>query len=249
MAKTLPILPPFFEENGYKNPSTRNPLQFALGTDESAFQWALRPGNEEMAKAFRIAMTVKDKAPKWYTGVPVEEILGHPSNPDAVLLVDVGGNMGNDLIGFNKAFPDLPGQLVLEDLPESVAKLDQSALKPIEAVGHDFFTPQPITGAKVYYMKNILHDWNDEKCRQILVNIKAAMKPGHSKVLINDAVIPDHNAGWFDASQDIMMMLGHGAQERSEREWRELVGSVGLQVTKIWDVQGATEKLIEVDLI
>lgn len=191
-------------------------------------------------------MTVKDMVPKWYSGVPVEEILGNPNDINAVLLVDIGGNVGNDLVSFHKAFLDLPGRLVLEDLPASVAKVDESVIEPIEVVGHDFFTPQPIIGAKAYYLKNILHDWKDEDCRKILLNIKAAMKPGHSKVLINDAVIPDHNAGWFDASQDIMMMLGHGAQERSEGEWKELVSSAGLQVVKIWDVKGATEKLIEV---
>jgi hypothetical protein len=200
-----------------------------------------------MAKAFRIALTVKDLAPKWYSGVPVEEILGNPTNSDAVLLVDIGGNVGNDLLGFHKAFPDLPGRLMLEDLPASVVKLDEEDLKPIEVVGHDFFTPQPITGAKAYFLKLILHDWNDEKCREILSNIKTAMKPGHSKILINEAVIPNRKASWFDASQDILMMLGHGAQERSEGSWRDLVESVGLKVTKIWEVKGSTEKLIELD--
>lgn len=201
-----------------------------------------------MAQAIRDGMSVKNMAPKWYSGVPVEEVLGHPTDPKAVLLVDVGGNIGNDLIGFHEAFPELPGRLVLEDLPGSVAKLDENDLKPIEVVGHDFFMPQPIKGAKAYYLKSILHDWKDEDCRKILISIKAAMKPGYSKVLINETVIPDYNAGWFDAGQDIMMMLGHGAQERTEREWEELVDSVGLQLSQIWDVKGATEKLIEVEL-
>lgn len=201
-----------------------------------------------MAQAVRDGMSVKNMAPKWYSKVPVEEILGYPTDHNAFLLVDVGGNIGNDLIGFHKAFPELSGRLVLEDLPGSVAKLDEIDLKPIEVVGYDFFTPQPIKGAKAYFLKNILHDWKDEDCRKILISIKAAMVPGYSKVLINETVIPNRNAGWFDASQDIMMMLGHGAQERSEGEWKDLVGSVGFKVSKIWDVKGATEKLIEIDL-
>lgn len=42
----------------------------------------------------------------------------------------------------------------------------------------------------------------------------------------------------------------HSAQEGREREWRELVGKVdGLKVTKIWDVEGAVEKVIEIDAV
>ena len=46
------------------------------------------------------------------------------------------------------------------------------------------------------------------------------------------------------------MMHVHSAQERRERDWRELVGKVhGLRVTKIWNVEGAVEKVIEIDAI
>jgi hypothetical protein len=223
-------------------------LQFALNTDQSAFEWAFRPENEHIAKAFRAAMTVEHMAPKWHSGVPVQEIIGNPSDPNAVLLVDVGGNVGNDLLGFHKAFPELPGQLVLQDLPASITRLNADELKPIQIVGHDFFTPQPVVGAKAYFFKVIFHDWNDEKCREILNNTKVAMKRGHSKILINEVVIADRDAGWYETSQDILMMIGHGAQERSESAWRTLIESVGLKVTKIWDVKDSAQKLIEVEL-
>ena len=88
---------------------------------------------------------------QWYDPrcVPVAKILGEgaKTNKEAVMLVDIGGGTGRDIAGFQQAYPNLPGRLVLEDLPAVVgnAKLPAS----IELVAHDFFRPQPIRG-KLY---------------------------------------------------------------------------------------------------
>ena len=66
------------------------------------------------------------------------------NDPDAVLMVDVGGANGSQLVNFKEQFPHLPGRLILQDLPESV-----QAAKPtpgIEVQAYDFFTPQPVKG-------------------------------------------------------------------------------------------------------
>ena len=76
------------------------------------------------------------------------------------------------------------------------------------------------------------------------------MKQGYSRILLHEIVIPDTKAGWFETSVDILMMTVHAAQERREREWRDLVESVGgLNVRKIWDVEGAVEKIIEIEAV
>ena len=106
---------------------------------------------------------------------PVEENLvkGLSTDDDAVLLVDVGEGMGQDLEEFHRKLPHVRGQLILQDTPETIertANLDKS----IEPIGHDFFTPQPIrgnvresikaqreifdillTGARAYYMHSV----------------------------------------------------------------------------------------------
>jgi len=59
---------------------------------------------------------------------------------------------------FHKAFPDLAGRVILQDLPAII----ESGLKEelagfgIEAIAHNFFTPQPIKGARAYYLHYIL---------------------------------------------------------------------------------------------
>lgn len=193
-------------------------------------------------------MKFKTMARKWYETVPVDEIFGTPSDASAVLLVDVGGNTGHDILGFHKAHPNLPGRLILQDLPTTIQSLDAAKLEPIEAMAHDFFTPQPVKGAKAYYMKMVLHDWPDVQCREILSNLKPAMDRGYSKILINEIVIPETGAGWFATSVDMLMMTAHSAAERREKGWRDLLESVGLKIVKIWDCGEAPEKLIEVEL-
>jgi hypothetical protein len=45
------------------------------------------------------------------------------------------------------------------------------------------------------------------------------------------------------------MLSVHAARERTESDWAELVGDVGLKITKIWPCNGEPEKIIELDLV
>ncbi len=187
---------------------------------------------------------------KWHEVVPLDEIFGDASSgdPNAPLLVDIGGNTGYDLAGFHKANPDRRGRLILQDLPVTVAKVDAAAIAPIEPMGHDFFQPQPVHGARVYYFKAVLHNWDDESCQKILSNVKSAMTPGHSRILANEIVIPDTVADWPDTSLDILMMKFLNSLERSAKEWDALAAAVGLRVNRIWDGKNGPHKLIEMVL-
>lgn len=96
-------------------------------------------------------------------------------------------------------------------------------------------------------MHSVLHDWPDNLGRKILDNLVAAMKPGYSKLLVNENVIPDTGAYWETTSLDIIMMqIGSG--ERTERQWRALLESAGLKVVNIWTAQRGVESLIECEL-
>lgn len=85
----------------------------------------------------------------WYGRgcVPVNEILGATvaSEKGEVLLVDIGGGTGRDIVGFHKQFPDIPGRLVLQDLPAVIADA-KNLPQAVEPMAHDFFSPQPIKG-------------------------------------------------------------------------------------------------------
>jgi hypothetical protein len=246
--------PYFLKERNYQNPTDKGDsvFMYSIPTDMHYFTWLSQPGREIEYKAFEQHMSFKDMGKKWYdpSNVNVRDIFDNPTDPNAPLMVDIGGSIGHDLIGFHNAYPDLPGKLILQDLPATIDKLDKTTFpKDIEAMPHDFFTPEPVPGAKAYYLHMVLHDWPDEACEKILSNMIPAMKKGHSKILLNECVIPDRNANWYGTSLDILMMLTHSASERTESDWRNLLGKVGLKITKIWDCGENPEKIIEVDLI
>lgn len=60
-------------------------------------------------------------------------------------LVDIGGNLGHDLKLFQEKCPEIPGRLILMDLPETIAG-NSLPLEGIEKIDYDFFTPQTVFG-------------------------------------------------------------------------------------------------------
>lgn len=242
------------KKESYQNPTSKDSTiwQFGSGNTATPFFDFLQTRPARL-QAFSNHMKFKSAHQNWYDTVPLDAILPADFDPEAVLLVDVGGNQGHDLLGFHAAHPAQPGRLILQDLGGPISAIDKQAqqalaLASIEPMAHDFFTPQPVVGAKAYYLKMVLHDWPDAQCREILSNLKPALVRGFSKILINEIVVLDQGADAFSTEVDLIMMVFHSSWERREKQWRELVESVGLKVTKMWPCGGVPEKLIEVEL-
>ncbi|KAG6355801.1 hypothetical protein INS49_003767 [Diaporthe citri] len=248
VASSSPPATEFMKKTNYRNPISKDDTiwKFGAGIDIPYFTWL--QSQDDRLLAFANHMKFKSVRQNWYDTVTLNEIFPADFDPQAVLMVDVGGNAGHDLLGFHRAHPKQPGRLILQDLPNQLQPLDKQALAPVEPMAHDFFTPQPVKGAKAYYLKMVLHDWPDAQCREILNNLKPALTPGYSKILLNEIVVLDQGADWFSTSVDLLMMVFHSSWERREKQWRELTESVGLKVTRIWPCGGAPEKLIEVEL-
>lgn len=90
-----------------------------------------------------------------------------------------------------------------------------------------------LAGAGLYFLRRVLHDFPDTKCREILSHQIPAMKKGYSKVLICEAVLPATGCSGFEALADISRTT-FSSMQRSEKQWRELLTSVGFKVNKIW---------------
>lgn len=126
---------------------------------------------------------------------PIKERLidGLKMDGDSSVFVDIGGGTGQILEDFHTSVPEYAGRLVLQELPEVINAVIASGSKlaqdsRFELQTHDFFTRQPIRGARAYFMRSVLHDWQDDKCRAILNHLKDAMEPGYSRILISDCV-------------------------------------------------------------
>ena len=94
-----------------------------------------------------------------------------------------------------------------------------------------------------------LHDWPDSVCEQILSRIKAAMKPGYSKLLIHEQVMPRQEAYWESTALDMVMLTLFSSEERTETAWHDLIeGNAGLKIVNIWDGGRGLESVIECEL-
>ena len=96
---------------------------------------------------------------------------------------------------------------------------------------YDFMTPQPVKGAKFYYLAAVLHDWPDAKARLILENTIEAMAED-TIILVDDMVPPNKGVNWPVTQVDMTMMANVGSRERTESEWNELYESVGLKTLR-----------------
>jgi hypothetical protein len=149
-------------------------------------------------------------------------------------IVDVGGATGNLLTTILRKTPGSRG--VLYDLPHVV----RDAPRLIRARGladrvtiesGSFFERVP-EGGDAYLLSHIIHDWTEEQCLTILGHCRRVMKPG-SRLLIIEMVLPAGNAPHPGKMLDMMMLVGPGGQERTEPEYRALLGKAGLHLNRV----------------
>jgi demethylsterigmatocystin 6-O-methyltransferase len=229
----LPVahtLPDFLKEHKYQDMTDSKDLPFhkAMKTELTPFEWMKQDG--EQMKALGHIM-VLDSVDSWVSSYPVEQAVGNfkPAN-DSALLVDIGGGFGQHSIAFKNKFPDLAGRIIVQDVPSTLAHAPN--FDGIEFQTHDFFTPQPVHGAKFYYLRHIMHDWTDEDCICILSSIIPAMGP-ESRILIDEVVLPETKVPWQVAMMDLAMMAALGGIERSREDWESLLGRAGLKMLDV----------------
>lgn len=155
---------------------------------------------------------------------------------DRVLMCDVGAGLGHQSVDFRKHHPELKGRVVIEDLKlvqDMITNHDELKELNIDIQQHDFMQKQPIEGAKVYYLRNVIHNWNDKPSQVILSQISKAMAKD-SVVIVDDVIMPKVGATWKQASMDLAMMTMLAAVERTEDDFSRLFASAGLELRDIW---------------
>ena len=143
-------------------------------------------------------------------------------------IVDVGGGNGSLLVEFLHERPSLRG--IVFDLPETVR--DDDLGDRIEFVAGSFFERVPIADA--YVLSTILHDWDDERATAILRTIGASAPPA-ARLVILDGVVAAGNEPDGTKWLDLLVLALLGGRERSEPQWRSLLGGAGLEAVSIQD--------------
>ncbi|KAI7332387.1 hypothetical protein KC315_g4686 [Hortaea werneckii] len=233
----LSKLPEYFAENGWRNPDDvyDGPFQYAMRTKMHYFDFLA--GNPYYQKAFNTVMTIskRRKGHPWFRFFPVEQILS-VDNESEVLLVEIGGSRGEDIKAFHEAFPGMKGRLVLQDLP-AVVKDCKDLPARIEVMPYDFFTEQPIKGARTYYLRTVLHDWPEKQALRILEGVAEAMT-ANSILLIDEMVLPERDAALSLAQADLTMMVSFASLERTRKQFEELLNEAGFELIGVWVPEG-----------
>ncbi|KAI0972145.1 putative hydroxyindole O-methyltransferase [Xylaria arbuscula] len=240
-------LPEYLKNISYTLPTdvTNGPFQAAHKTELSAFSWLDK--TPTYIDAFNNYMSAyRAGKPSWVDPhfYPVADRLIDGFNPDIseVFLVDVGGGKGHDLQELKAKHPDIPGKLILQDRETVISTVVSVSF---EAMAHDFFTVQPVQNARAYYLHSILHNWSDDHCVRILHQLKSAMKPGYSRLLLNEIVVPRQRPTWPITSMDQLMLVLAAVQERSEAHLATLLNRAGFTVVKIYSYELGQESLVE----
>lgn len=133
--------------NDMSAPKEARQTPFFFAQSATLFQWLKE--NPQQRKFFDSYMGFRRiQTLPWYKVFLITDqfTTGLRSDPCAVLIVDVGGSHGHDLVKFKKQYPGLPGKFVLQDLPAAIDSLSGD-LSGIEPMVYNFYDPQPVKGA------------------------------------------------------------------------------------------------------
>jgi hypothetical protein len=149
-------------------------------------------------------------------------------------IVDVGGGHGALLAAILAKAPKSRG--VLYDLPRVLSGAPSVlgkhlAAERVRLEEGSFFDSVP-SGGDAYVLKNVIHDWPEDKARRILRNVRAAVGCG-ATVLLVEFVIPEHDRDDPGKWVDLEMLLNLGARERTAAEYRNLLSENGFTMTRI----------------
>jgi ubiquinone/menaquinone biosynthesis C-methylase UbiE len=196
---------------------------FELAHGDKAFTWFEK--NKNASDIFNNANRVKSHL--------LYNILDNYNFKNIKTVTDIGGGYGGLLIQILKKNNHLNG--FIYDLPhlqdEIINKINKNNLtNRCEFIKGDFFKKIPVK-SDIYILCNILHDWDDNKCYEILNNCYKIMK-NNSKILIIEMIIPEKNTFSISKIMDMEVLIMGGGKERTKEEYCNLLNSSKLEIKK-----------------
>ena len=154
-------------------------------------------------------------------------------------IVDVAGGRGVLLAEILRRYPDARG--VLFNLPSVIESarhaLGNDSLDRMDFVSGDFFREVP-AGGDIYILKNIIHDWDDDRAGQILASCRRAMRIEASTLLVVEHVVRPASDSCQAMMADVQMMVRTGGRNRTEKELRELLAASGFRLQRVLSTAG-----------
>ena len=147
-------------------------------------------------------------------------------------LMDVGGGSGLLLAEILKVHRGLRG--VLAEQPSVLERARQRGFFSGELAGRvqfescDFFQAIP-AGCRAYLLKMVIHDWDDKRASQILINCRRTV-PKDGVLLLVEYQLGEQNTPSLGKTVDIFMLAVTGGKERTLEQHRDLLAIAGFRL-------------------
>jgi hypothetical protein len=234
-------LPSYLKQSGHENPTNEAHTPFHTAWNTSLHPFAWFSGQPDNLAYFNDYMALRrGPATSWLSVYPVQkETEGLVSL--RIVYVNIGGGVGHQCAQFLEKYPHMAGKVVLQDLPHSIH--NAMPTPGVENMAHDFFQPQPVKGAKFYFMRAVLHNHPPHRVCDILKNTKDAMELD-SILLIDEMILPETGIDPRAAAIDMTMMTTFGSMERTEAQWRKTFEAAGLELVRAYTYSPTTHESV-----
>ncbi|NXT78182.1 ASMT methyltransferase, partial [Zapornia atra] len=143
-------------------------------------------------------------------------------------IYDLGGGGGALARECVSLYPN--STVTIYDLPKVVQVAKEQFVPPGETriTFHegDFFNDS-IPEAELYILSKILHDWDDDKCRQLLTKVHQACKPGGGVLLVESLLHEDRSGPVETQLYSMNMLVQTEGKERTGAEYSALLEAAG----------------------
>jgi hypothetical protein len=160
---------------------------------------------------------------------------------EVTTVVDVGGGNGSLLAAILETDDRLQGVLLEQDtvLPDADGYLRARGVRDrCELAACDFFESASATG-EAWVLSQILHDWDDARCRVILERCRSGLRADDRLLVVEIVTVPcepDRQCGFSDIN---MLTLFGEARQRTTEEYRSLFSACGLVLSGVIPTESA----------
>ncbi|EPQ52174.1 S-adenosyl-L-methionine-dependent methyltransferase [Gloeophyllum trabeum ATCC 11539] len=187
------------------------------------FDWLMQPEQSKYRSIFNNAMVGVEmyNVPEFI----LHEDIGWKNLPAGSVVVDVAAGVGTHSLIVARAHPHL--RVIVEDLPATIEQAkdywktnlpEAVSSGRVEFQSYDFFQPNAVNGAAVYFCRQTIHNWPDKEAVQILKQMAEAADESSRIVIIGHVMLPacrEQSSSWSFEPAPEPLLANYGMASRT----------------------------------